>query len=72
VSSVTAILSAVAENRREFFRLVEMLEKMSSCDVDALELQATVDSEHAGRDELTPVEARNLLMKIARPRMSLP
>lgn len=67
-SEVTALLSALAANRKAFFDLVEIAEQQLGCDIDELVLQTEIDEHYSGRDKLTDDEARDLLMKVSRVR----
>lgn len=65
--STADLLSAVAANRKQFFELVEAIERECSCTIDDMELQAALDSQYDGRMTLTTEEARSLLMEVSRP-----
>jgi hypothetical protein len=65
--STAELMSALAANRKQFFDLLEALERECSCTIDEMELQAALDSKFDGRTTLTTEEARELLMEVSRP-----
>lgn len=69
--STTELLSALAANRKQFFDLVEAVERQADCDIDEPQLQGEIDANYAGRERLTRDEANDLLMKASRPKPAL-
>lgn len=61
-------MSAIAKNRKQYFDLVEAAEQQLNCEIDDLVLQAEIDGTYAGREDVSQEEARDLLMKVSRPR----
>lgn len=59
-------MSAVAANRKQFFDLVNALEKQGNCEIDELELQAEIDGTHQGKVSLTDAETRDVLLKVSK------
>lgn len=60
------ILSALAANRKTYFELVASLERVTSCNIDEMQLTAIIDAEFPARDKLTRVESRALLLQVSR------
>ena len=61
------LLSALAANRKQFFELVEAVERQSCCLIDESALAATIDAKHAGQDSLSTEEAFCLLLAVSHP-----
>jgi hypothetical protein len=64
----TGVFSALAANRKQFFELIAAAERQFNCDIDERGLVAEIDSNYDGRNSLTVDEARDLLMKVSKPR----
>ena len=60
VDAVTLTVSALVENRREFFRLLLQLED-GRAEIDAGTLAGIIDTEYADRTNVTQEEARTIL-----------
>ncbi len=61
-------LAALAANRKQFFDLIEIAEREFNREIDEVALAAEIDSNYPNRDSLTEQEARDLLMKVSRPK----
>jgi hypothetical protein len=46
----TELMSALAENRKRFFELVEVIERESACELDVQTLEALLDAHYSGRE----------------------
>jgi hypothetical protein len=64
----TGVFSALAANRKQFFELIAAAERQFNCDIDERGLVAEIDSNYDGRNSLTVDEARDLLMKVSKPK----
>ena len=60
VNAVTLTVSALVENRREFFRLLLQLED-GRAEIDVGTLTSMIDVEYADRTNVTQEEARTIL-----------
>lgn len=65
VMRITDLLSALAENRSAFFRMIDQLESAGSCAVDVTALECLLDAHYSGRRMLTDQEAQLLLLAVA-------
>lgn len=63
----TDLISALAANRKQFFDLVEAIERESSCVIDTIVLEGKLDSDYAGRVRLSNDEATCLLLLVTHP-----
>ncbi len=61
------LLSALTANRKQFFELVEAVERQSCCTIDEATLTAMIDAKHAGQDSLSTEEAFCLLLAVSHP-----
>ena len=68
----TALLSAMAANRKALFELVEALEREAACEIDVQRLSALIDAHYSGRAQLTNQEARLLLLAVSYPPVEIP
>lgn len=55
------LVSQIAANRKQFFGLIEALEKASSCNLSPELLEGAIDSDYSGRDSVTESEAREII-----------
>lgn len=62
---ITACMSALVANRKEFHALAESLEQLHKRVIDVKELEAEIDSLYDGREALSPKEAKALLKRLS-------
>lgn len=65
---LVSVMSAVAANRKQFFDLVEALERDCCCKIDDAALQAEIDTNFSGCDRLSNEEAQTVLMRVSMPK----
>lgn len=65
MSATSGLLSSVAANRKNLFDLVAAIEREHHCEIDVRKLEAIIDSDYAGRDELSEAEAGRILLEVS-------